>query len=188
MSACGRSLRAQLWPVRGVSLAWRLSPSYESVPRCEQRVLCPSANPTVGRRFLWKSQGEYVRRKSLIRVRESGYDARPGWCSRPAHSHATGRAEELRRAITALERLEQRYELLRSRAAGVDGSGRAKGCLGAHDALLAGLACAIGNSKDGDSALPRWWKCLTPIYPMRKRPTSHVCCGRRSESRFDAEV
>lgn len=170
MSACGRSLRAQLWPVRGVSLAWRLSPSYESVPRCEQRVLCPSANSTAGRRFLWKSQGESVRR-------------------RPArnHSHATRRAE-LQRAVTALERLEQRYELLRSRAAGVDGSGRAKGCLGAHDALLAGLACAIGNSKDGDSALPRWWKCLTPIYPMRKRPTSHVCCGRRSESRFDAEV
>jgi hypothetical protein len=146
VSACARSLRAQLWPVRGVSLAWRLSRSYESVPRCEQRVLCPGANSTAGRRSLWKSQGESVRR-------------------RPArtHSHATRRAEELQRAITARERLEQRYELLSSRATGVDGSGRAKSCLGAHDALLAGLACATGNSKDGDSALPRWWKCLTPI-------------------------
>jgi len=48
VSACGRSLRAQPWPVRGVSFAWRLSGSYESVPRCEQRVLCPSANPTGG--------------------------------------------------------------------------------------------------------------------------------------------
>ena len=56
------------------------------------------------------------------------------------------------------------------------GGGRAKGCLGAHDALLAGMACATGNSKDGDSALPRWWKCLTPISDEEAPPTSNVCC------------
>lgn len=146
MSACARSLRAQLWPVRGVSSAWRLSRSYESVPRCEQRVLCPSANSTAGRRSLWKSQENpsgvdphvliamlHVEQKSFREPLRHGSDWSNG-------TSCSGRA----------------------RPAWM-GGGRAKGCLGAHDALLAGLACATGNSKDGDSALPRWWKCPTPI-------------------------
>jgi hypothetical protein len=64
-----------------------------------------------------------------------------GWSVDPArnHSHATRQAEKVERAVTALKQVEQRNEFA-GRAAEREWVGRAKGCFGTHDALLAGLA------------------------------------------------
>ena len=51
---------------------------------------------------------------------------------------------------------EQRYELLRSRAAGVDGSEERKAGSARMTRYWPAWRAQTGNSKDGDSAPPRW--------------------------------